>query len=156
MYIQINSIGSKVPSWIATGMTEYQKRFPHSLQCVIKEFPLEIRSKNTDREQIRHKESECLFKAAPKDSFLVCLDERGKNYTSQDLTLWMKNSQENHQPLCFLIGGPDGISSSIIKKSNARWAFGQITLPHMFVRLILVEQIYRGWTILQGHPYHRI
>lgn len=96
-----------------------------------------------------------LLDAVPKDSLVIALDEQGKEFTTielaQKLTLW----QEENREISLLIGGADGLDKSYLQKLPMVWSLSRLTLPHQMVRTLLVEQLYRAWTIINGHPYHR-
>ncbi len=95
-----------------------------------------------------------MLKAVPKGAFVVALDEHGDQWTSKQLSRQLEQWQE-HQQVCLLIGGADGLSDDCRTLADRTWSLSKLTLPHGMVRVLLCEQIYRGWTLLQGHPYHR-
>ncbi|MEM1080716.1 MAG: 23S rRNA (pseudouridine(1915)-N(3))-methyltransferase RlmH, partial [Pseudomonadota bacterium] len=86
---------------------------------------------------------------------VVALDSRGKAWSTAQLAQQLERWQMHGQPVHFLIGGANGLDDSILKLADQRWSLGPLTLPHMLVRVLLAEQLYRAWTITQGHPYHR-
>jgi len=86
---------------------------------------------------------------------IVALDERGQQLSSRQIADKMQGWLDDKRDISFLIGGPDGLSAECLQKADSRWALSKATLPHMMVRVMLAEQLYRAWTILQGHPYHR-
>jgi 23S rRNA (pseudouridine1915-N3)-methyltransferase len=102
------------------------------------------------------REAEAILAKVPEGAALVALDERGKTLSSPGLADWIGRQQNDAvQHLVFVIGGADGLDESVRKRANLVMAFGQMTWPHMMVRVMLLEQLYRAQQILAGHPYHR-
>jgi 23S rRNA (pseudouridine1915-N3)-methyltransferase len=93
--------------------------------------------------------------AARAADHVVALDERGKSYTSQELSRWLGARQQAGNDLVFMIGGADGFAPEVLARANERWSLSSLTLPHALVRVVFVEQLYRAVTLLDGHPYHR-
>lgn len=104
----------------------------------------------------KEKEGEQLLKATPKGAKIIALDERGKTLSSPELAQWLALAEREAQPLAIVIGGPDGLSETVRKAAHLLLSFGKLTWPHMLVRPMLAEQLYRAQTILSGHPYHRV
>ena len=133
-------------------INEYIKRFPRTyrLQIIEVNIPRKVNIKN----RMQHA-TQKLLDAVPKDSLVIALDEQGKEFTTielaQKLTLW----QEENREISLLIGGADGLDKSYLQKLPMVWSLSRLTLPHQMVRTLLVEQLYRAWTIINGHPYHR-
>lgn len=144
-----------MPSWVQAGWDEYARRFPRGMSLQLKESPLAKRSKNAHIEALREAEGNALLAAAPAGHRLVALDERGKQWSTMELAGQMENWMREEKGVCFLIGGPDGLSQSCRNQARDTWSLGRLTLPHPLVRTILAEQLYRAWTISQNHPYHR-
>lgn len=155
MGISIISVGSKMPSWVEEGFGEYAKRLPHELKITSIVLPLATRSKTGTAAQWKAKEAVAILKAIPAQSHIIVLDERGDSFTTQQLAHNIVQWQQRSHTLCFIIGGPDGLDNTVLAKAHARWSLSPLTLPHPLVRIILVEQVYRAWTLLQDHPYHR-
>jgi len=93
--------------------------------------------------------------AVPASNVLIALDGGGRQWTTLELAEQMNTWMQQGRDISFLIGGPDGLDQSSLKRADARWSLGKLTLPHMLVRVILAEQLYRAWSITQNHPYHR-
>tara|TARA_A100000164_G_C21834939_1_gene737193 strand:- start:236 stop:706 length:471 start_codon:yes stop_codon:yes gene_type:complete len=155
MQLIILAIGHKMPEWIKIGFNEYSKRMPPNYKIVLKEIKSFSRSNVKNKKLILLSEEEKITSEIPKESFLVALDQKGKHLTtiefSECLNIWRQNSKN----IFFIIGGPDGLSERIKKKTNYILSISKFTIPHFLVRLILVEQIYRSVSILTRHPYHR-
>ena len=95
-----------------------------------------------------------LAKIKPAEQ-LVVLDERGKQFSSRELSGKLDDWQLTGADLVFVIGGPDGVSADILKRANLKWSLSKLTLPHGLARVLFAEQLYRGWSLQTGHPYHR-
>lgn len=155
MRIVLIAVGEKPPGWVREGFAEYAKRLPKPFAPQLVELPLGHRGKGSDPARAVASEGERVLAALPKNARLIALDERGKSWTSMDLARELAGWQHDGRDVAFVIGGPDGHAPAVLARADRRWSLGPLTLPHMLVRLVLVEQVYRAWTIQQGHPYHR-
>lgn len=127
----------------------YQKRIRPKLTII------EVNEAKTSREEAKYKETQGLLDALPEKSLVISLDEGGENYSSLTFSQKMQGWLEQSRPISFLIGGAEGLHSDAIKCSDVVISLGKLTWPHMLVRILIAEQIYRAQSILQGHPYHR-
>jgi 23S rRNA (pseudouridine1915-N3)-methyltransferase len=155
MLIRVAAVGRRMPRWVAEAWTEYTRRLPGVLRIELREIPLARRGRNTDLERARREEGAALLAAVPRDARLVALDERGEPWTTADLAGHLERWMGEGRSLGLLIGGPDGVSPECLQAADDRWSLGPLTLPHPVVRIILAEQLYRAWSMLSGHPYHR-
>ncbi|MBT8578698.1 23S rRNA (pseudouridine(1915)-N(3))-methyltransferase RlmH [Polynucleobacter paneuropaeus] len=146
MRLTIVSVGHKMPDWVATASHDYIKRMPTDCAIDVKEIKPDL---TPAKEVIK------ILTAIPKGSQIIALDERGKDQTTQQLSKQLASWRQDGLDITFLIGGADGLDPSLKEKAHAMWRLSSLTLPHAMARLILIEQLYRAWTILQGHPYHR-
>lgn len=146
MRLTIISVGHKMPDWVATATQDYIKRMPADCSIDIKEIKPDL---TPAKEAVR------IMAAIPKGARVIALDERGKDQTTQQLATQLANWRQEGIDIAFLIGGADGLDTSLKENSQALWRLSSLTLPHAMARVLLVEQLYRAWTILQGHPYHR-
>jgi 23S rRNA (pseudouridine1915-N3)-methyltransferase len=144
--LQIIAVGHKMPSWVETSANDYIKRMP-------KDFPIEVKELKPDLSPI--KEGLKILEALPKNATIVAMDEKGRDITTMQLTQLMQDWRQEGKDVVFLIGGADGLSLEVKQKSTSSIRLSSMTLPHAMARLILIEQLYRAYTILQGHPYHR-
>ena len=135
-----------MPGWVTAGVNAYLPRFPREYTLSITEIPLEKTAAVTNE-----KMQQAIF---PK-SWVVALDVLGKPWNTPDLAKKLEGWRGLSKPLCFLIGGPDGLSSAILAQADERWSLSPLTFPHPLVRIILVEQLYRAQSLLSNHPYHR-
>ena len=146
MRLTIITVGHKMPDWVTTATQDYMKRMPADCSIEIKEIKPDLSPA---------KEAVKMSSAIPKGSRVIALDERGKDQTTQQLATQLTNWRQEGVDIAFLIGGADGLDTSIKENAQALWRLSSLTLPHAMARVLLVEQLYRAWTILQGHPYHR-
>jgi len=152
--IQIVAMGTKMPAWVKQGYDEYAKRLPRDL-CGIVELPLATRSKNNSVDNIKIQEGENILAAIAVKQHVVALDVKGKSLSTEALANKLSGWQMDGQNITILIGGPEGLSQACLERANERWSLSAMTLPHPLVRIVLIEQLYRAWTILQNHPYHK-
>jgi len=155
MQIDLIAVGKRMPAWIESGIKEYKKRLPKHINFKIIEITPAVHSKNYNADNYKQKEGENINAAITPDSFIIALDEKGKSVSSQLLAKQLQNWIDDQQHISLIIGGADGLSDSIKKRANQTWSLSGMTLPHGLVRVVVVEQLYRAWTILQNHPYHR-
>ncbi len=146
MRLTIISVGHKMPDWVATATQDYVKRMPADCSIEIKEIKPDLTPS---------KEAVKIAAAIPKGARVIALDERGKDQTTQQLATQLANWRQEGIDIAFLIGGADGLDASLKENAQALWRLSSLTLPHAMARVLLVEQLYRAWTILQCHPYHR-
>lgn len=155
MLLRLLAIGNKMPDWVNAGFQEYAKRFPSSCTLELVEIPAEKRVKNSDIAKIIDRESEKLLSAVKPSNRLVVLDVKGQSWSTEQLSSHLKSWHFEGRNVDLLIGGPDGLSQTCLKKAEIRWSLSPLTLPHPIVRIVIAEQLYRALMILQGHPYHR-
>jgi 23S rRNA (pseudouridine1915-N3)-methyltransferase len=160
MNIRLVSIGRRMPRWVEEGYAEYAKRLPAAcrLELVALE-PARRTVKGTrsaaDLERIRADEGERLLRAIPDGSLVIALDERGQTWSTADLARELTGWLGGGRDVALLVGGPDGLASACLAQAHRRWSLSALTFPHPLVRIIVAEQLYRAWTLVQGHPYHR-
>jgi 23S rRNA (pseudouridine1915-N3)-methyltransferase len=155
MQFIVAAIGHRMPGWVQQAWSEYAKRFPRPYSLELREIPMLKRSRNADIDGLREREGEALLAQVPGGFRRIALDEGGKQWSTLQLAAQMENWMREGRGVCFLIGGPDGLSRQSRQQADHVWSLGQLTLPHPMVRVILAEQLYRAWTITQNHPYHR-
>ena len=149
------AVGERAPDWVAAGFSEYQKRLSHWLPMALVEIAPGIRSKGRDAARATSDEGVRVLGALPKQAHVVCLDGRGKAYSSEQLAQRMEAWRHGGRDLAFLIGGPEGHAPDVLVAAQESWSLGPMTLPHMLVRLVVAEQLYRAASLLANHPYHR-
>lgn len=155
MRARLIAVGERMPGWVAAGFVEYCKRLSHELPLELVELKPGHRGKGRDDARAVQDEGAAILAALPRDIHVVVLDGGGKNWSSNELAAQLAAWRMAGRDLAFLIGGPDGHASDVLARADQMWSLGPLTLPHMLVRLVLAEQLYRATTLLAGHPYHR-
>jgi len=155
MKARLISVGERMPGWVADGFAEYARRLSRELPLELVELPLGNRGRNRDPARAIAEEGSAVLAALPRDAHVVALDGRGKPWSSEQLAEQLARWRMLGRDLAILIGGPDGHAPEVLARADQCWSLGPLTLPHMLVRLIVAEQLYRATTILAGHPYHR-
>ncbi len=154
MKLYVVAVGQRVPDWAQTAWDDYAKRFPPELKVELKAVKTEPRSSKT-LETIFAAERERIEAAIPKGTRIVALDERGTALTTVALAAKLRDWQLASDDVALVIGGPDGLDPAFRKAAHERIRLSDLTLPHAMVRVLLVEQLYRAWSINANHPYHR-
>jgi 23S rRNA (pseudouridine1915-N3)-methyltransferase len=151
--LRIVAVGQRVPDWAQTAWDDYAKRFPPEIRVELKAVKTEPRGSKT-LETLYAAERARIEAAIPKGARVVALDERGEALGTQALarrlTLWQEQGD-----VALLIGGPDGLDPALREGAHERIRLSDLTLPHAFARVLLIEQLYRAWSINAKHPYHR-
>ncbi|MEP5765051.1 MAG: 23S rRNA (pseudouridine(1915)-N(3))-methyltransferase RlmH [Halieaceae bacterium] len=155
MKLTLLALGTRMPGWVEQGIAEYHKRFPPELKLELRELPLAPRGKDSNPTQAIARETAKVREAMPARDRLVVLDVTGRSFSTEQLAQRLSSWQMSGQNYSLVIGGPDGVESSLIQEAELCWSLSPLTLPHPLVRVLLVEQLYRAWTINAGHPYHR-
>jgi len=155
MRITALAIGTRMPGWVDEGVRNYQQRLPRHIDLTFQELPAAQRGKGSNPEKQKQKEGELMLKALREPVYAIALDEHGKSWTSIELARQLENWLANQPRVALLIGGAEGLAQSCIQRADHIWSLSPLTLPHALVRIVLAEQIYRAWTLVQGHPYHR-
>ncbi|HVF34211.1 MAG TPA: 23S rRNA (pseudouridine(1915)-N(3))-methyltransferase RlmH [Candidatus Saccharimonadia bacterium] len=155
MRIVLVAIGEKAPAWVREGYADYAKRLPKPYAPELVELPLGARSKSRDPARAIIEEGERVLAALPRQAHVVALDERGKSFSSVELSRELARWARDGHDVALVIGGPDGHAPDVLARAQQRMSLSALTLPHMLVRLVVIEQLYRAWTLLEGHPYHR-
>ena len=154
MKLLIVAVGQRVPDWAQTAWDDYAKRFPGELKVELKAGKTEPRGSKT-LESLYAAERERIEAAIPRGCRIVALDERGTNLTTMALAAKLKHWQLEADDVALVIGGPDGLDPEFKKQAHERIRLSDLTLPHAMVRVLLIEQLYRAWSVNANHPYHR-
>jgi 23S rRNA (pseudouridine1915-N3)-methyltransferase len=155
MRITIIAVGEKPPAWVREGYAEFAKRLPKPYAPELIELSLGQRGKGRDAARAIADEGAAVLRALPKQARVIALDERGKLWRSVELAEKLQRWSLDAVDIALVIGGPDGHAPEVLAAAQERWSLSNLTLPHMLVRLVLIEQLYRAWSINRGHPYHR-
>ncbi len=155
MQINLITVGNRMPSWVDQGYDEYAKRMPRECELILKEVAPGKRTKNSDVSRIVREEGERMLAVIPQGSHIVTLDIPGKPWTTPELSIAMQRWLESGQNIALLVGGPEGLAESAKQFARESWSLSKLTFPHPLVRIVVAEQLYRAWSILHNHPYHR-
>ena len=155
MKARLIAVGERAPAWVAAGFAEYRKRLSHWLPLDLAEVEPGLRGKGRDPARATADEGARALAALPKSAQVVALDGRGKAWTSEQLAQRLQHWRGGGRDLALLIGGPEGHAPQVLAAADETWSLGPLTLPHMLVRLLVAEQLYRAAALLAHHPYHR-
>ncbi|HEX7130238.1 MAG TPA: 23S rRNA (pseudouridine(1915)-N(3))-methyltransferase RlmH [Rhodanobacteraceae bacterium] len=153
MRARIVAVGERMPAWVADGFAEYRKRLGRELPLELIEIRPPVRGR--DLKRAIAEEGEALLAAVPRDARVIALDGRGSAWSSERLAQHLQQWRMDGRDLALLIGGAEGHADAVLHRADQRWSLGPLTLPHMLVRLVVAEQLYRAAMIVAGHPYHR-
>jgi len=154
MKLRIIAVGHKMPAWVEQGCTEYIKRMPREAQVELVELKPDKRAAGKGGEQVREAEGARILETAGRD-LLIALDEHGKAVTTLQLAEKFKGWLAGGRDVSLVIGGADGLHLSVKARADWLWSLSPLTLPHGMVRVLLAEQLYRAWSVINNHPYHR-
>jgi 23S rRNA (pseudouridine1915-N3)-methyltransferase len=142
MRIRLIAAGTRLPDWIDAGVADYARRFGRGLKFELIEIPLA-------------NQAERMRKALRAGDFVVALEVTGRAMTTPELAEWLAARMASGRDLALLVGGPEGLDARLSASADLRWSLSPLTWPHALVRVLVVEQLYRAHSLLQGHPYHR-
>ena len=155
MRIHLIAVGQKMPAWVTQACDDYSKRLPRELSVNTVEVALIKRGKHPDIQRVVRDESRKVLNAVPAGCRLIALDVRGKQITTEGLAASLDGWMQQGQDIAIAIGGPDGVSKELLQAADQALSLSGMTFPHPLVRIIIIEQLYRAWSILNNHPYHR-
>ncbi|MCH8529697.1 MAG: 23S rRNA (pseudouridine(1915)-N(3))-methyltransferase RlmH [Saccharospirillum sp.] len=155
MKLRIIAVGPKMPAWVNEAVAEYSKRLPRDLPLEWQPIALGNRGRNASAEVAMRQEGESMLATIKETDWVVALDLGGKAWSTENLAEQLEQWRLQARDLAILIGGPDGLDPRCLSRADQRWSLSNLTLPHPLVRVLLVEQVYRAWTITQHHPYHK-
>jgi 23S rRNA (pseudouridine1915-N3)-methyltransferase len=154
MKLLIVAVGQRVPDWAQTAYDDYAKRFPPELRVELKTVKTEPRGSKT-LETLLAAERDRIQAVLPRGCRVVALDERGSALTTKALAQQLQQWQLDSDDVALIIGGPDGLEPAFREAAHQRIRLSDLTLPHAMVRVLLIEQLYRAWSVNANHPYHR-
>jgi 23S rRNA (pseudouridine1915-N3)-methyltransferase len=155
MRISLIAVGTRMPNWVTDGYEEYAKRMPPEYALQLVEIPAGKRSKGADLARIMQQEGEQTLAAIPKGVRVVAMDVKGRGWSTEQLAEQMDAWRHDGRDVALLVGGPEGLAPACLERAEQRWSLSNMTLPHPIVRIVIAEQVYRAWSILSNHPYHR-
>jgi 23S rRNA (pseudouridine1915-N3)-methyltransferase len=155
MRLRLIAVGTRMPEWVTAAAAEYARRLPREWRFDLVEVPVVTRGKNADIARACATEGERQLRAVPVGALVIAFDEHGR---AQDSAEWARAAarwQQTGRDVCLLIGGPDGLAPDCRARADQTWSLSKLTLPHGLVRVLVLEQLYRAWSLNSGHPYHR-
>ena len=155
MHIRLLAVGDRQPPWVDDAFGAYAGRFPREWKFRLDVIPTVRRQKNDKTLKAREAEGELILGKLNDGERLVLLDERGRQLDSKGLAGRLADWQADGRDVCFVIGGPDGVSDACRQRADFTWSLSKLTLPHGLARVLLAEQLYRAHSLQTGHPYHR-
>lgn len=154
MRLWIVAVGDKLPGWADSAVSEYAKRMPREARIEVVPVRPEKRS-GQSAERIRAIEAVRILGRCPPGALLVAMDEHGREATTRELSLNLERWLRSGRDVALLIGGADGLAPDLLTRADTTLSLSRLTLPHALARVLLVEQLYRAWSLLTNHPYHR-
>ncbi|MDC6168567.1 23S rRNA (pseudouridine(1915)-N(3))-methyltransferase RlmH [Paucibacter sp. XJ19-41] len=155
MRLLLVAVGQRQPAWADTAYEDFAKRFPPEMRLELKAVKAEPRSAGKSTEQLMAAEAQRLEAALPRSVRRVILDERGDRVTTVQLAQRLERWKGDGRDVAIFIGGPDGLDPALKATADETLRLSDLTLPHAFVRVLLAEALYRAWSVMAGHPYHR-
>lgn len=155
MRLHLLAVGTRLPAWINAGMAEYANRLPADYHWTLHEIPVSKRGKSTDLARAVREEGARMLAAIPPHAEVITLEVAGRAWSTEQLAEALADWQQGGRDIALCIGGPDGLAPEVRERASRRWSLSPLTLPHGLVRVIVTEQLYRAWSILNNHPYHR-
>ena len=144
-----------MPSWVSQGYQEYARRMPPDMALELCEIAPGQRGKGRDIARAMQKEGDAMLAAIAPSDYVVALEVLGKSWSTEQLSEQMEGWRMNGRDVALLVGGPEGLDARCVARADVKWSLSSLTLPHPMVRLLVSEQIYRAWSIICNHPYHR-
>ena len=155
MNIHLIAVGKKMPGWVVAGYKEYDRRLNQDCKLILTELDIGKRSKKSASSNNKLEDAKLIQKAIPKNTHIVALDVKGKQHSTESLANRLEHWLQMGKDVSLIIGGADGLDQSILELANEKWSLSQLTFPHPLVRVIVAEQLYRAWSFVNNHPYHR-
>ena len=144
-----------MPAWVTQGYEEYSRRMPPDCALQLVEIPAGKRGKGADLTRITQHEGAQAIAALPKGARVVAMDVKGRAWSTEELAKELDTWRHDGRDVALLVGGPEGLAPECLNRAEQRWSLSNLTLPHPIVRIVVAEQLYRAWSILSNHPYHR-
>lgn len=155
MRIRIAAVGTRMPDWAQAAVEEYTRRMPAECRVELAPVAAAPRPKKPDTARIKRDEAVRLRAQIPDGALVVALDEGGRAWSTQQLAAGLEGWMADGRDVCMLIGGADGLEAELLGAADLRLSLSSLTLPHALARVLLVEALYRAWSVVAGHPYHR-
>lgn len=154
MKLSLLAVGGKSPDWVRAGFEDYARRLPESSRLTLIEIPPTSR-RGWPPERVLAEEAERILARVKPEDHVVALDVAGRTCSTEALSGKLDDWRMQGRDVDFLIGGAEGLHPRCLDRADETLSLSALTFPHQLVRVILAEQLYRAWTLLHGHPYHR-
>lgn len=155
MQIHLIAVGNRMPAWVTGAYQEYAKRLPRECALKLVEIAPGKRGANADVKRIVRDEGERMLAAIPRDCHVIALEVGGKAWSTPQLAVQLEAWMRSGRDTALLVGGPEGLDEACRARADQLWSLSALTLPHPLVRVLLAETLYRAWSVMAGHPYHR-
>jgi 23S rRNA (pseudouridine1915-N3)-methyltransferase len=153
--VRLIAVSNKAPAWVDAGFREYAKRLSPIGGIELVELRPADRARGGNAERWSDDEAKRILGHVPGNAWVIALDERGTQFTSEALAQKLEHWLQYGASLTLVVGGPDGLGTECLARANERWSLSALTLPHTLVRILVAEQLYRAWSLRSNHPYHR-
>jgi 23S rRNA (pseudouridine1915-N3)-methyltransferase len=153
--IHLIAVGQKMPDWVAAGWETFARRLPHDCALQLVELPSGRRGRKGNTAGALRLEGERMLAALPERATVIALDVTGQAWSTPRLAAELERWRGAGRDVALLVGGPDGLAPACLERAGQRWSLSPLTFPHMLVRVLVAEQVYRAWSLLHNHPYHR-
>ena len=155
MHIRLIAVGDRQPAWVAQAFDAYARRMPRQWQFRLEVVGSARRTSDGDVVKAKAAEGQKVLQKLKSTEQVIALDEHGRQWSTAELAERLGEWQAAGSDLAFVIGGPDGIAEGCLARADLTWSLSKLTLPHGLARVLVAEQLYRAWTVITGHPYHR-
>jgi 23S rRNA (pseudouridine1915-N3)-methyltransferase len=155
MKVRLLTVSQRQPAWVTDACAEYEKRLPRAWQFQLLEIKPEARTSGATTQRVQAAEAQRIRNAVPKGALLVALDERGESWSTEQFAEKIEGWQQLGRDLVLVIGGADGLDAEFRQQADYRLSLSRMVMPHGLVRVVIVEQLYRAATVIEGHPYHK-
>ncbi len=155
MRLHLIAVGTRMPGWVSTAYAVYAKRMRVGCQLELREIPAGKRSQSADIARILGMEGDRCLGAVPEGALVIALERQGRVLSTDDIADSMGRWLREGRDVAFLVGGPEGLAPQCLQRADELWSLSALTLPHPLVRVLIAEQLYRAWSMLNRMPYHR-
>jgi 23S rRNA (pseudouridine1915-N3)-methyltransferase len=153
--IHLIAVGQRMPDWVEAGYREFAKRLSGECRLELVELAPGKRGKGMDLARAMRDEAKRMLEAIPKGALVIALDQGGREWDTPELSRQLEEWLQSGRDVALLVGGPEGLGEECLAQAERKWSLSRLTLPHPMVRVVVAEQLYRAWSILKHHPYHR-
>ena len=155
MRIRLIAVGNKMPGWVCAGYKDYAQRLSAGIRLELCEIPAGKRTCKTGLQRLQAREAASMQAAIGKGDRVLALEVEGQMWSTRQLADQLRQWRDAGDNLSLLVGGPEGLAPEVSARADKLWSLSRLTLPHPMVRLVVAEQLYRSWSLLNNHPYHR-